>query len=113
MENSGEDDTFAFITEEQTRALSNSTEPVISVSIGGVSRDMLIDSGSGSNLISMGTVQELKHQGLRLTSNLAQKSCMLMGAESLKSKVSFSQKFLCPKHRLWHISLWLKRGVVC
>ena len=66
FENSGENDTFAFTIEEQTCALSTSAEPVISVSIGGVSRDMMIDSGSASNRISLGTVQELKHQGLRI-----------------------------------------------
>lgn len=44
---------------------------VISESIGGVSRDILIDSGSESNLISMGTLQELKYQGLRLHYNHA------------------------------------------
>ena len=37
FENSGENDAFAFTIEEQTCALSSSAEPVISVSIGGVS----------------------------------------------------------------------------
>ena len=54
--NPGEDDTFAFTIEEQRCNLPTYAEPVISVSIGGVSRDVLIDSGSGSNLISMATV---------------------------------------------------------
>ena len=36
FEQSGEDDTFAFTIEEQTCALSNSAEPVISVNIGGM-----------------------------------------------------------------------------
>ena len=52
---SGEDDTFAFTIEEQTCAMSNSTEPVISVKL-----DVLIDSGSAGNLISKDTLQELK-----------------------------------------------------
>ena len=38
FEHSGEDDTYAFTIEEKTCALSTSAEPVISVSIGGVSR---------------------------------------------------------------------------
>ena len=63
---SGEDDTFAFTIEEQTCAMSNSAEPVISVKIGGISRDVLIDSGSASNLISKDTLQELKYQGLKI-----------------------------------------------
>ena len=63
---SGEDDTFAFTIEEQTCAMSNSTEPVTSVKIGGISRDVLIDSGSASNLISKDTLQELEYQGLKI-----------------------------------------------
>lgn len=52
---------FAFTIEEQICALSTSAEPVISVSIDGVIRDILIDSDSASNLISTDTLQELKH----------------------------------------------------
>ena len=63
---SGEDDTFAFTIEEQTCAMSNSAEPVMSVKIGGISKDVLIDSGSASNLISKDTLQELKYQGLEI-----------------------------------------------
>ena len=63
---SGEDHTFAFTIEEQTCAMHNSTEPVISVKIGGISRDVLIDSGSASNLISKDTLQELEYQGLKI-----------------------------------------------
>jgi len=44
----------------------NSTEPVISVKIGGISRDLLIDSGSASNLSRKGALQELKYQGLKI-----------------------------------------------
>ena len=50
FENSDENDAFAFTIEEETCALSPSAEPVISVSIGGVIRNMMIDSGSASNL---------------------------------------------------------------
>ncbi|PFX13291.1 hypothetical protein AWC38_SpisGene22635 [Stylophora pistillata] len=57
---SGEDDSFAFTIEEQSCAMSNSAEPVISVKIGVISRDVLIDSSSASNLISKDTLQELK-----------------------------------------------------
>ena len=63
---SGEDDTFAFTIEEQTCGMSNSAEPVMSVKIGGISKDVLIDSGSASNLISKDTLQELKYQGLEI-----------------------------------------------
>ena len=63
---SGEDDKYALTIEKQTCAMLNSAEPVISVTIGGISRDMLIDSGSASNLISKDTLQELEYQGLKI-----------------------------------------------
>ena len=66
FENPGENDAFAFIIEEQTCVLSSSVEPVISVSTGGVSRNMLIDSGSAGNLVNLSSVQELKHHGLNI-----------------------------------------------
>lgn len=65
FENSGENDAFAFTLEEQTCTLSSSAEPVISVSIGGIRRNMMIDSDVASNLVNLSTVQELKHYGLR------------------------------------------------
>ncbi|KAL9954402.1 hypothetical protein ACROYT_G041935 [Oculina patagonica] len=52
--------------EEQTCNLAASPEPVTCVSVGGVNRDVLVDSGSGNNLISMDTVKESKHQGLNI-----------------------------------------------
>jgi len=62
---SGENDKFSFIIEEQTCTLSNSVEPVISVNIGGISRVVFIDSGYASNLISKDTQQELKYRLLK------------------------------------------------
>lgn len=49
-EHSGEDNTFTFTIQKQNCVLSTSDKPVISVSIAGVSRDVLINSGSISNL---------------------------------------------------------------
>ena len=49
---SSEDDSFAITIEEQTCALSNASEPVVTVKIGGISKEVLVDSGSASNLIS-------------------------------------------------------------
>lgn len=46
--------------------MSNFAEPVISAKIGAISRNVLIDSGSASNLISKDTLQELKNQGLKI-----------------------------------------------
>lgn len=63
---SGEDDSFAFTIEEQTCAMSNSSEPVISVKIGGISRDVLIDSGSACNLTVKIHRRNLSIRGSRL-----------------------------------------------
>ena len=49
---SREDDSFAITIEEQTCALSNASEPVVTVKIGGISKEVLVESGSASNLIS-------------------------------------------------------------
>ena len=49
---SSEDDSFAITIEEQTCALSKASEPVVTVKIGGISKDVLVESGSASNLIS-------------------------------------------------------------
>ena len=100
LENSGEDDTFAFTIEEQTCALSTSAEPVIPVSIGGVSRDMLIDSGSGSNLISMGTVQELKHQGLKIELQPCKKKLYAYGGRELKVEGQYQSEVSMPKTKI-------------
>ena len=54
-----EDDPFVFTIEEQTCTLSTASEPVISVKIGEISKDVLIDSGSASNLISQDNFKEL------------------------------------------------------
>ena len=48
---SSEDNSFAFTIEEQTCALSNASEPVVTVKIGGISKEVLVDCGSASNLI--------------------------------------------------------------
>lgn len=62
-----EDDmcSFSFSITEQAYSVSASAEPVISVSINGISREMLIDSGSVSNLIRKEIFQELSCQGLK------------------------------------------------
>ena len=46
----GVDDSFTFIIEDQRCALSTASEPVITMKIGGISKEVLIDSDSASNL---------------------------------------------------------------
>jgi len=65
MVHMSEDDSFVFTIEEQTCTLSAASNPVITVKIGGISKDVLIDSGSASNLISQDNFKELKQKGLK------------------------------------------------
>ena len=54
------DDSFAFRIEDQTGALSTASEPPITMKIaGGISKEVLIDPGSASNLISQGDFTSL------------------------------------------------------
>ena len=48
---SSEDNSFAFTIEEQPSALSNASEPAVTVKINGISKEVLVDCGSASNLI--------------------------------------------------------------
>ena len=89
FENSGENDAFAFTLEEQTCALSSAAKPVISVSIGGVSRNMLIDSDSASNLVNLSTVQELKHQWLKIELQPCTKKLNAYGGRELEVEGQF------------------------
>ena len=89
FENSDENVAFAFTIEEQTCALSSSAEPVISVSIVGVSRNMLIDSGSVSYLVNLSTVQELKHQGLKTELQPCTKASYVYGGRELEVEGQF------------------------
>ena len=97
---SGEDDSFAFTIEEQTCAMSNSSEPVISVKIGGISRDVLIDSGSASNLISKDTLQELKYQGLKIELKPCLKRLYAYGGRELKIEGQFQTEVSVPKAKV-------------
>lgn len=81
-EQSGDDETFAITIEDQTCDLSTSAKPVIS---GGVSRDVLIDSGFADNVTSVDTLQELQHQGLKITA--LQKLFALLVCSSFSRKV--------------------------
>ena len=97
---SGEDDMFAFTIEEQTCAMSNSAEPVISVKIGGISRDVLIDSGSASNLISKDTLQELKYQGLKIELKPCKKRLYAYGGRELGVEGQFQTEVSVSKTKV-------------
>ena len=97
---SSEDDTFAFTIEEQTCAMSNLAEPVISVKIGGISRDVLIDSGSASNLISKDTLQELKYQGLKIELKPCTKRLYVYGGRELGVEGQFQSEVSVSKAKV-------------
>ena len=110
FEQSGEDDTFAFTIEEQTCALSNSVEPVISVNIGGISREVLIDSGSASNLISKDTVQELKHQGLKIELQPCTKRLYAYGGREVEVEGRFQTEVSVSKAKIVADFIVVKTG---
>ncbi|PFX13293.1 Uncharacterized protein K02A2.6 [Stylophora pistillata] len=97
---SGEDDSFAFTIEEQSCTMSSSAEPVISVKIGGINRDVLIDSGSASNLISKDTLQELKYQGLKIELKPCLKRLYAYGGRELKIEGQFQTEVSVPKAKV-------------
>ena len=78
--------------------MSDSAEPVISVKIGGISRDALIDSGSASNLISKDTLQELRYRGLKIELKPYKKGLYAYGGPErgvegqFQTEVSISEK---------------------
>ena len=51
------------MTEEVQNMCATTEEPVVSVSINGIRKDVLIDSQSVSNLTSLSKFNELKEQG--------------------------------------------------
>ncbi len=89
LEPPGENDSFAFTVEQQTCNLAASAEPVICVSIWGVNRDFLVDSGSGSNLINMDTVKELRQQGLNIQLQPCTRKLYAYGGRALEIEGQF------------------------
>ena len=67
--------------------MSTFAKPVISFAIGGVSKDMLIDSGSASNGIS--AHRGTSTSGLKIELQSC-KSCLLMGGRELEVEVPVS-----------------------
>lgn len=77
-------------------------------------RHVLIDSGSASNLISLDSVPELKHQGLKTELQPCKKRPMLMEAETSKSKASFIRKVSVVQTKIFgRFSFFSKQDVVC
>ena len=79
-----EDGPFVFTIEEQTCTLSTASEPVITVKIGEISKDVLIDSGSASNLISQDNFKELIQRGLKAELQPCSKKLYGYGGQELE-----------------------------
>ena len=85
-EECGEDENsaFAFAITESCNATSFE-EPVITVKINGIAKEVLIDSGSVSNLIGMKELEELKAQGLAIKMSNCQKQLFAYGGKKLET----------------------------
>ena len=81
---SSEDDSFALTIVEQTCALSNPSEIVVTVKIGGIIKEVLVDSGSASNLISQDELKYLQSQGLKVELQLCSKKLYAYGGQKLE-----------------------------
>ena len=79
-----EDNSFAFTIEEQTCALSNASEPVVAVKIGGIRKEVLVDSGSASNLVSQEELKNLQSQGLKIELQSCSKKLYAYGGQKLQ-----------------------------
>ena len=96
---SSEDNSFAFTIEEQTCALSNASEPVVAVKIGGIRKEVLVDSGSASNLISRDELKSLQSQGLKIELQSCSKKLYAYRCQNLTLWVSLSQNLLWKRQR--------------
>lgn len=89
-----EDDPFVFTIEEQTCTLSTASEPVFTVKIGEISKDVLIDSGSASNLISQDNFKELIRRGLKAELQPCSKKLYGYGGQELEVVGQFKSELL-------------------
>ena len=79
-----EEDEFAFVVTEVENVCATSGEPVVSVSINGIDKDVLIDSGSVSNLISLNEYNQLKAQGLQASLKNCDRKLFAYGGKKLE-----------------------------
>ncbi|KAL9967411.1 hypothetical protein ACROYT_G025630 [Oculina patagonica] len=87
VSDSEEDCAFAFaVTEsrEETCNVTSSKEPVVEVSVSGITTRVLIDSGSVSNLIGMKEYDELNAQGLTAKMEDCRKQLYAYGGKELE-----------------------------
>ena len=79
-----EDDAFAFSFTEQACSVSASPERLVSVSINGITKEVLVGFGSVSNLIGKMIFQELTYQGLKAEPQKCTKKLYVYGGQELE-----------------------------
>ena len=81
---------FAFsVSEEKTQVHAVSDEPIVPVGINGIVKEVLIDSGSVSNLINIKEYEELKSQGLNASLTKCSKRLFAYGGRQLSVQGQF------------------------
>ena len=78
--------------------------------IGGISKEVLVDSGSASNLISQDELKTCKVRDWRFNCNYTARYCMPMVAKRLRLWVCLSQNWLWKRQRSQHTWLWSNKG---
>ena len=107
---SSEDNSFAFTIEEQTCALSNASEPVVTVKIGGIRKEVLVDSGSASNLISQDELKNLQSQGLNIELQSCSKKLYAYGGQKLEVVGQFKSELAVEETNVLTHFIVVKRG---
>ena len=107
---SSEDNSFAFTIEEQTCALSNASEPVVTVKIGGIRKEVLVDSGSASNLISQDELKNLQSQGLNIELQSCSKKLYAYGGQKLEVVGQFKSELAVEETKVLTHFIVVKRG---
>ena len=106
---SSEDSSFAF-TIKQTCALSNASEPVVTVKIGGIRKEVLVDSGSASNLISQDELKNLQSQGLNIELQSCSKKLYAYGGQKLEVVGQFKSELAVEETKVLTHFIVVKRG---
>ena len=107
---SSEEDAFAFSVTEQACTVSASSQPLASVSIGGVTKEVLIDSGSVSNLMGEEIFQELTCLGLKSELQHCTKKLYAYGGQELEVVGQFHVEISVAKARVKAIFVVVKKG---
>ena len=103
-----------FSVTEQACSVSTSTEPLVSVSISGITKEVLVDSGSVSNLIGEGIFQELHAcQGFKAELQHCRKKLYAYEGQELEVVGQFQAEISVAKAKQRQFWLLSRRDAVC